>query len=162
MDTNVERLRREIEELERQIAARPFGGLFDKKRADQMYQKLKKKRRELERTEGAVSVSGPDSLGEARPAIPETVKEDLPVAPVTAGKQAAAKLEAAPTEKAKAGGGGKGKTTTAVRTKAKGSATASKTGKKPPTGRAKSTTKGKAKTTGARTAAKPATKTKKK
>ena len=47
MDSVVEKLLKEIEELERQIAAHPFGGLFDKKRSDQLYQKLRKKRKEL-------------------------------------------------------------------------------------------------------------------
>ena len=162
MDTNVERLRREIEELERQIAAHPFEGLFDKKRADQMYQKLKKKRRELEREESAVGAAVPDSSGELRPVMSETVKEILPVPPAIAGKQAIARPEAAPIGKEKARGGDKRKKAVATRSKAKVSAAASKTGKKPPVGKAKSAPKRKVKATGTRTAAKPAAKSKKK
>lgn len=41
------KLKKEIEELERQISANPFGGLFDRNRIDQLYRKLKKKKKEL-------------------------------------------------------------------------------------------------------------------
>ena len=49
MTENIERLKREIEELERQIASHPFEGLFDRKRLDQLQDRLKKKRKELAR-----------------------------------------------------------------------------------------------------------------
>lgn len=49
MAHDIERLKREIEELEKQIASHPFEGLFDRKRADQLQDKLKKKRKELAR-----------------------------------------------------------------------------------------------------------------
>ena len=49
MTENLERLKREIEELERQIASHPFEGLFDRKRLDQLQDRLKKKRKELAR-----------------------------------------------------------------------------------------------------------------
>jgi len=162
MDTNVERLRREIEELERQIAAHPFEGLFDKKRADQLYQKLKKKRRELERTEAAVVGIGPDAMDEPRPAILETPKADLPVVSAIPVEETSARPEAKLSSKAKVKSGGKGKTTSAARTKAKRSAAKAKTGKKTPAGKAKSTTKGKTKTKGPKRASKPPARTKKK
>jgi hypothetical protein len=51
MTENTEHLKREIEELERQIASHPFEGLFDRKRLDQLQDRLKKKRKELARLE---------------------------------------------------------------------------------------------------------------
>ncbi len=54
MTENLERLKREIEELERQIASHPFEGLFDRKRLDQLQDRLKKKRKELARLAVAV------------------------------------------------------------------------------------------------------------
>ena len=56
MAHNIEHLRREIEELERQISSHPFEGLFDRKRLDQMHDKLKKKRKELSRLESGDDV----------------------------------------------------------------------------------------------------------
>jgi hypothetical protein len=47
MATDIEKLKKEIEELERQIEAHPFGGLLDRNRQEQLYRKLKKKRKEL-------------------------------------------------------------------------------------------------------------------
>lgn len=43
----IDKLKKEIEELEKQLAASPFGGLFDKGRMDKLHKKLKKKRKEL-------------------------------------------------------------------------------------------------------------------
>ena len=42
-------LKREIESLEKQLAALRFGSLFDRKRVEQLEDKLKKKRKELAR-----------------------------------------------------------------------------------------------------------------
>jgi hypothetical protein len=54
MDTNkIEKLKRDIEELERQIDANPFGGLFDKQRMERLRKKLKKRRKELATLEKA-------------------------------------------------------------------------------------------------------------
>jgi len=47
MAADIEKLKKEIEELERQIKAHPFGGLFDRNRQEQLFRKLKKKRKEL-------------------------------------------------------------------------------------------------------------------
>ena len=60
MNEHVEQLKREIEELERQIAAHPFDGLFDRKRSDQLYHKLKKKRKELAEAEGVITAAPPE------------------------------------------------------------------------------------------------------
>lgn len=46
-DTKIEKLVKEIEELERQISSNPFGGLFDRGRMDKLYRKLTKKKKEL-------------------------------------------------------------------------------------------------------------------
>ena len=51
MTADIEKLKREIEDLEKQLEANPFGGLFNKDRLDQIYRKLKKKRKELARLE---------------------------------------------------------------------------------------------------------------
>jgi hypothetical protein len=61
MATDIEKLKKEIEELERQIEAHPFGGLLDRNRQEQLFRKLKKKRKELaglEKTKGAKPVRG--------------------------------------------------------------------------------------------------------
>lgn len=50
--SDIEKLQREIEELERQIAAHPFEGLFNRKHADQLYHKLKKRRKQLAQMQG--------------------------------------------------------------------------------------------------------------
>ena len=47
MAETIEKLKKQIEELERQLEANPFGGLFNKDRLDQIYRKLKKKRKQL-------------------------------------------------------------------------------------------------------------------
>lgn len=46
---DMEHLKREIESLEKQLAALRFGGLFDRKRVEQLEDKLRKKRKELTR-----------------------------------------------------------------------------------------------------------------
>lgn len=51
--TNIEKLRKEVEDLERQLAGNPFGDLFDRTRVDQVRKKLKKKRKELAALEPA-------------------------------------------------------------------------------------------------------------
>ncbi|MEW5702706.1 MAG: hypothetical protein AB1792_10820 [Candidatus Zixiibacteriota bacterium] len=70
MTDQIEQIKREIAELERQIAAHPFESLFDKKRADQLYHRLKKKRKELERAESGADADVGASLPlfEATPA----------------------------------------------------------------------------------------------
>ena len=93
MAHDIEHLKREIEELERQITSHPFEGLFDRKRLDQMQDKLKKKRKELTRLEtgdGAESddVSIPDMFAgvevtsDMGPQMP--VDLDIDERPVTA------------------------------------------------------------------------------
>lgn len=47
MAHDIEHLKREIDALEKQISSHPFEGLFDRKRMDQLQDKLKKKRKEL-------------------------------------------------------------------------------------------------------------------
>ena len=59
MNGHVEKLKREVEELERQIASHPFESLFDRKRADQLYHKLKKKRKELTEAESGPAPAAP-------------------------------------------------------------------------------------------------------
>ncbi len=49
MGHTIEQLKREIEGLEKQLSAQHFGGLFDRKRIEQLEDKLKKKRKELSR-----------------------------------------------------------------------------------------------------------------
>lgn len=49
MAHDMEHLKREIESLEKQLTALRFGGLFDRKRVEQLEDKLKKKRKELVR-----------------------------------------------------------------------------------------------------------------
>lgn len=49
MAHDIEHLKREIDALEKQISSHPFEGLFDRKRLDQLQDKLKKKRKELAR-----------------------------------------------------------------------------------------------------------------
>jgi hypothetical protein len=51
MAHDIEHLKREIDALEKQISSHPFEGLFDRKRMDQLQDKLKKKRKELARLE---------------------------------------------------------------------------------------------------------------
>ena len=46
---DMEHLKREIESLEKQLSALRFGSLFDRKRVEQLEDKLKKKRKELTR-----------------------------------------------------------------------------------------------------------------
>ncbi len=90
MNENIERLKREIEELERQIAAHPFESLFDRKRSDQLYHKLKKKRKELAEAENVLAGGSPElPFGEpedhevAAMTIPDLHEEDfLSVPPV--------------------------------------------------------------------------------
>ncbi len=43
----IDKLKKEIEDIEKQLAANPFGGLFDKARMEKLHKKLKKKRKEL-------------------------------------------------------------------------------------------------------------------
>ena len=45
--TAIDKLNKEIEDIEKQLAANPFGGLFDKQRMEKLRKKLKKKRKEL-------------------------------------------------------------------------------------------------------------------
>lgn len=52
MADQIEKLKHEIVELERQMA-RPFGGLLDRKQVDMTYKRLKKKRKELARLDGS-------------------------------------------------------------------------------------------------------------
>jgi len=47
MTVIIEKLKKEIEDLEKQLEVHPFGGLFDRNRQDQLFRKLKKKRKEL-------------------------------------------------------------------------------------------------------------------
>jgi len=47
MNEIIEKLKKEIEDLEKQLEANPFGGLFARNRQDQLYHRLKKKRKEL-------------------------------------------------------------------------------------------------------------------
>lgn len=118
METVVEKLRKEIEELESQIAAHPFEGLFDKKRSDQMYQKLKKKRRELAKLEGS---SGPGSgkPAETPKAAMETAKTQAP--PVMPEARTSADRKAVGTaSKANTGAPAKGKKTPASKAKKPG------------------------------------------
>jgi len=49
MAHDVEHLKREIEALEKQLSGQHFGGLFDRKRFEQIEDKLKKKRKDLAR-----------------------------------------------------------------------------------------------------------------
>lgn len=49
MAHTIEQLKREIEGLEKQLSTQHFGGLFDRKRIEQLEDKLKKKRKELAR-----------------------------------------------------------------------------------------------------------------
>ncbi len=51
MAHDIEHLKREIDALEKQISSHPFEGLFDRKRLDQLQDKLRKKRKELARLE---------------------------------------------------------------------------------------------------------------
>jgi len=53
MAADIEKLKKEIDELERQIEAHPFGGLLDRSRQEQLLRKLKKKRKELASLEKA-------------------------------------------------------------------------------------------------------------
>jgi hypothetical protein len=72
MTHNIEHLKREIESLEKQLSAQHFGGLFDRKRIEQLEDKLKKKRKELARLQAGDEHDdldvGPDHIG-----IPEFV-----------------------------------------------------------------------------------------
>ena len=52
MDTNIEKLREEIAELEKLMEKDHFGGLFDRARQDKNYNRLKKLRKELKKLEG--------------------------------------------------------------------------------------------------------------
>jgi hypothetical protein len=93
MNEHVEQLKHEIEELERQIAAHPFDNLFDRKRSDQLYHKLKKKRKELAAAEGVVSASPPElPFPEAESVaggmkLPELHEEDLLALPPSLQKK---------------------------------------------------------------------------
>lgn len=49
MAHTVDHLKREIEALENQLSAQQFGGIVDRKRRDQLEDKLRKKRKELAR-----------------------------------------------------------------------------------------------------------------
>lgn len=79
MAHNIEHLKREIEALEKQLSAQHFGGLFDRKRIEQLEDKLKKKRKELARLQAGDEHDdldvGPDHIG-----IPEFAAgiEDTP------------------------------------------------------------------------------------
>jgi len=126
METLVEKLRKEIEELENQIESHPFGSLFDKKRTDQLYQKLKKRRKELAKIEGSGS---PESTSKA--ATPPVVRKEAP------------KTKKKPTTaKAKSSTRGKTKTTAAAKSNSKASASGTK---KPATRKVSSAAKGKSK-----------------
>lgn len=73
MAHDIERLKREIEELEKQIASHPFEGLFDRKRADQLQDKLKKKRKELARLQSGESDLEEHEHGEDHPDVHEFI-----------------------------------------------------------------------------------------
>lgn len=87
MAHNIEHLKREIEALEKQLAAQHFGGLFDRKRIEQLEDKLKKKRKELARLQAGDEHDdldvGPDHIGipEFAAAIEETpdLGPDFPI-----------------------------------------------------------------------------------
>lgn len=78
MTDHVEQLKREIAELERQIAAHPFESLFDKKRADQLYHRLKKKRKELERAESGVGAEATGAAGASMSLFEPAMAEEAP------------------------------------------------------------------------------------
>ncbi len=140
MDSVVQKLLKEIEELERQIEAHPFGSLFDKKRSDQLYQKLRKKRKELAKAGGSVS---PEQGAQAvtPPAPKDTTRRETPAAKPKARKPVEKKT---PASGAKATSGG------------------AKTGKKAAPRKATTATKGKTKTSRSTPARKTTTLTKKK
>lgn len=87
MAHNIEHLKREIEALEKQLSAQHFGGLFDRKRIEQLEDKLKKKRKELARLQAGDEHDdldvGSDHIGipEFAAAIEETpdLGPDFPV-----------------------------------------------------------------------------------
>jgi hypothetical protein len=150
MDTIVEKLRREIEELERQIASHPFEGLFDKKRSDQMYQKLRKKRKELARAEGRGGQAAPTPGGET----PAAALQPARVIPATketpAPEPVAVKKTAVASTRTKANGRPTSKTP-AARPRSRASESKTRNGKRP-TGKAtpaikKKTKKGQASVT---------------
>jgi outer membrane biosynthesis protein TonB len=72
MAHDIEHLKREIESLEKQLAAQHFGGLFDRKRIEQLEDKLKKKRKELARLQAGDEHDDLD-VGPDHMAIPEFV-----------------------------------------------------------------------------------------
>lgn len=51
MSTDIEKLRAEIETLEKQLDSKHFSGLFDRKGQDQKLKKLKKLRKQLKELE---------------------------------------------------------------------------------------------------------------
>lgn len=138
MQETIDKIKAEIEDLERQLA-RPFGGLFDKKQEDHLYHRLKKKRKELARLEGgpAVAVSQPVPVAAARP-------RPTPAAPMA--KAAAPKPKSTATKKTGARGSKASMTkrTKAAAPKSKSSTSKTKSTRKPAT-KAKSSARSKAK-----------------
>jgi Skp family chaperone for outer membrane proteins len=53
VSTEIDKLRTEIETLEKQLDSRHFSGLFDRKRQEQHLKKLKKLRKQLKEMEKA-------------------------------------------------------------------------------------------------------------
>ena len=92
MRDRIAQLKHEIEECERQIAARPFGALLDKKRSDLLYHRLKKKRKELARAEGTATGASDTPEAKAAPAPkPKPKTKAKPSAKKAAGRKANAK-----------------------------------------------------------------------
>jgi len=135
MTDYIEKLRHEIEELEKQIAAHPFEGLYDRKRSDQLQHKLKKKRKELAQLEGnyvpptaPIVKNEPEPMAVAAPKPTPPVKRAVPKAKPTPKPKAkpkpkpAAKSKAKPASKPKA----KSKSTTTKKTATKSTAKSKK------------------------------------
>jgi len=109
----IEKLEKEIEELERQIGSNPFGGLFDRGRMDILYRKLKKKKKELTSLQNSQSGAGkPTAAAEKtsakKPSTPEVPAKrpstsKTSVKKKTAGKTPAQKRPAAAKKPPKAG-----------------------------------------------------------
>lgn len=66
MAHTTDHLKREIEALEQQLSAQQFGGIVDRKRRDQLEDKLRKKRKELARI---LSAEDSDDLDAADPHV---------------------------------------------------------------------------------------------